>query len=186
MKEWERVGEPQIVHDGWRKVFRKTFIMPNGKRMDAEISDMDGWRATAVIALTETDEVVIARQFRCGPERIFDELPGGLVEKDEEPEAAARRELLEETGYSAGDMQYLGKIYKHAWMATSWHYFLATNCEKLQDQQLESTEDVEVALISIKGLIENARNAKMTDTEAVFLAYEDLKQIERNSHEATD
>lgn len=179
MNKWQRVGEPKLVHNGWRKVFLKTFTTPDGKTMEAEIADEEGRQAAAIIALTAGNKVVIARQFRCGPELVFDELPGGAVEPGEDPKVAATRELLEETGYRAGTVEYLGEVYKHAWMNSKWHYYLATNCEPDPDgQQLEDFEFVEVELISVARLFENARNAKMTDTEAILLAYEKLKAIE--------
>jgi ADP-ribose pyrophosphatase len=126
---------------------------------------------------------VIARQYRFGPEAVMDEIPGGYVDAGEEPEVAAVRELQEETGYEVGDIAYLGKVYKHAWMNTEWHFYLATDCTlSEQGQSLEPTEHVEVDLISIGQLFENARTGNMTDTEGVLLAYDQLKLWEHENH----
>lgn len=177
MKEWQQVSETEVIYDGWRKVFRKTMRMNSGREFVAEISDKEGFRATAIIAMTPDRKVIIARQFRVGPNRIMDELPGGAVDPGEEPAAAAIRELREETGYIASSAMLLGVIYKHAWMHTSWHYFLAQDCMlDLAGQNLEADEEVEVELISVDQLIANAKNGQMTDTEAVFLALDHLKE----------
>lgn len=62
-----------------------------------------------VIALLPDERVLLVRQWRYGIAAPTLEIPGGMVE-DEEPEAAARRELFEETGYRAGKLTYLGEV----------------------------------------------------------------------------
>lgn len=182
IKEWQQLGESEILFDGWRKVVRKTFIMGNGQEFSAEISDIEGMQAMAVIALTPENKVIVAKQYRVGPGKIMDELPGGAVDPGEEPIEAALRELKEETGYVPARITPLGKIYKHAWVHTSWHYFLAEECElHIDGQELEHGEEIHVELISIDQLISNAKHAQMTDTEAVFLAYEYLKTVKEQS-----
>ena len=64
----------------------------------------------SVVALTDDERVLIVRQYRPAVERDTLELPSGLVDPGETPEEAARRELLEETGYQGGDWQLLGAM----------------------------------------------------------------------------
>jgi ADP-ribose pyrophosphatase len=182
MKPWRRVEPTEVLYKGWRTVIQKHFIRNDGKKVTVETNDPEGTEAAAVIALTTDNKVIIARQFRGGPEKILDEIPGGAVDYGETPEMAVKRELAEEVAYRVGNIEYLGKIYKHAYLNMTWHYFLAIDCEPLAEgQNLDDLEEIEIKLISIKELIENARNARMTDTEAVFLAYERLKELEGES-----
>lgn len=177
MKPWKRIEPTELAYKGWRTVITKHFVRTDGSTVSVETSDPEGMEAAAVIALTPDNRVVIARQFRGGPEKLFDELPGGAVDKNETPEAAAIRELAEETAYQVGSIQYLGKVYKHAYLNMTWHYFLATDCVPTgASQTLDQLEEIEVDSISIEQLFANARNARMTDSEAVFLAYELLQE----------
>ena len=63
-----------------------------------------------VIALTDTGRVVLLRQFRPGTNQVCLEIPGGMMEPGEDPCTAAARELAEETGYTGGSLQVLGKV----------------------------------------------------------------------------
>lgn len=64
----------------------------------------------AVLAVTESDDVLLVRQFRAAVEAETIELPSGHVDAGEKPEQAARRELVEETGYEAGELHFLGVL----------------------------------------------------------------------------
>lgn len=179
MEAWPRLEPDEEIKVGWRTLVRKTFKQPDGLPVEYMTKDATNTVAVAVVALTQDNQVIIAEQFRPGPEAVLQELPGGGVEEGEDYQAAVLRELHEETGYSSDDVSYLGKVYKDAYTNTSWHYYLAKNSHQAHDQKLDEGEFVNIKLISIDQLIENARSAKMTDTEAVFLAYDELKSLTR-------
>lgn len=180
MKSWKRLEPTTVTKVGWRTVVSKRFITSHGVAIDADTTNPEKTQAAGMVALTTDGQVIIARQFRAGPELVMDEIPGGLVDAGEEPEIAARRELREEVGYEAGDVQYLGMVFKDGWNNTRWHYFLATNCTPHPDgQQTDEHEDIEVSFISIDQLLHNAKNAKMTDCEAVLLAYDKLQELKK-------
>jgi ADP-ribose pyrophosphatase len=177
-KKWKRL-EPTIVSKiGYKTVVSKTFELPNGKIVHWQTDNPEGSHAAAILALTVDNQVLVCRQFRAGPEMIMEELPGGAVEPGEDLEAGARRELLEETGYEAGDMRYLGVMHYASTDNLARHCFLATGCRPSEESAAQDAEEfIELRLISIGELVLNAKAGKMTDPGAVLLAYEELQKL---------
>jgi len=186
MKPWKRIEPTKVTKVGWRKMTTKTFEMPSGSIVEFDTVHPDGQEFAGILGLTVDKKVIIARQFRPGPEKVMEELPGGFVDKGELPEVAAKREFLEETGYKVGTIQYLGSFHKDTYMNSVWHAFLALGCVKTNEQNLEQEEDIEIDLISIADLLANAKNDRMTDHAAVLLAYDKLRQLQEDENEATD
>ena len=176
MKKWKRI-EPTVVSKiGYRSVISKTFQLPNGKVYHFDTDNAEHSRGAAVLALTPENEVITCRMFRAGSEMIMDEIPGGGVDEGEDLEVGARRELLEETGYEPGAMQYLGVMHYSSSDNMARHCFLATNCTPSEKgTNWDEHEFIEVRLITIDELIANAKAGKMTDPGAVLLAYEELQ-----------
>ena len=176
--DWKKVSqEEQKV--GYKVMVSKQFVLPDGKQYEYTTYGRFGGQNIATIAVTADKRVIVARQFRAGPERILDELPGGGQDADEEPAAAAARELLEETGYQSEEpLEYLGIACRDAYTNETNNYFLAYNCRKVANQKLDPTEFVEIDLISIDKLLNNAKTGRMSDSVGVLMAYDKLKEIQ--------
>jgi len=178
MKPWKRIEPTTIQKVGHRTMVSKTFKQPNGAVVTFDTMHAEGQQFVAVIALTSNNQVVVCKMFRAGPEMIMQELPGGFVDAGEDLETAARRELLEETGYTAGTMRYLGPSHQDTYLNATWNYFLATDCKQAQDRDMHEVEEqIEVTLISIDDLLANALQDRMTDKTAVLYAYDDLQKF---------
>jgi 8-oxo-dGTP pyrophosphatase MutT (NUDIX family) len=162
----------------------KNFQTEDGTTHEFTTIGADGERAGAVVALTPDKQVITLLQFRAGPERWMYELPGGGFYEKEDAEAAALRELAEETGYKPGTVEFLGNSCRDAYSNTTWYYYLALNCQPSDSgQNLDKEEDeqgAEMRLISIPELIKYAKHDQMTDPHAVLMAYDKLMELDTN------
>ncbi len=178
MNAWQRLDDGSTIHKvGYRTIVSKQFRMNDGTLMKADIGSGDNAQAAAVIALTPDNKVIIARQFRCGPEHIMDELPGGMVDPGENPEQSVIREMREEVGYESTEVEFIGKVFINAWDNMQHYYYIARNCYQVHKGTPEQFEEIEIDLISIDDLIHNAKTSNMTDIQAVLLGYDKLQSI---------
>jgi 8-oxo-dGTP pyrophosphatase MutT (NUDIX family) len=114
-----------------------------GKAHDFYVLKSSAW--VNVIPLTPEREVVLIRQYRHGTRKVTLEIPGGIVEPQDTPEGAARRELREETGYEAMGMVSLGSVDPNpAFIETRCHSFLATDVRLTGGQAQDDKEDIQV------------------------------------------
>lgn len=102
-----------------------------------------------IAAITQSGDFILIRQYRHGMGIVNLEIPGGVVDKGEEPGAAALRELVEETGYVPDSIRLLRRVSVNPAIQDNWcHLYLATGCKILATQNLDSSEDISVALVS--------------------------------------
>lgn len=177
MSDWQKLDN-RLVKVGWRWLDEKKFKLPNSNIGDFTVYDKPDTHYAGMIALTVDNQVIVVEQYRPGPEKMMLEIMGGGVEAGEDFKSAAVREMSEESGYKPREVIELGQVYKDAYNNATWHYYLALGCTQTGvGQKLESTEFAEVKLITIQEFINNAKTGKMTDTEAVLLAYDRLMEL---------
>lgn len=106
--------------------------------------------AAIIMAVTENQEFILAIEPRVFTKETVDVgLPAGYIEEGEEPIKAAQRELLEETGYIAQNWVSLGSFYQDQGCSGAYnHYFLATQCRKVKEQNLDEGEFIKYVLVS--------------------------------------
>jgi len=105
-----------------------------------------------IIALTDEDpeNIVLVEQYRAGIHESTLEIPGGMVDKGENPLTAAKRELKEETGYESDSWVSMGAVSSNpAILSNRTHLFLASKCIKTAEQNTDGSEDIAVHLTSL-------------------------------------
>ena len=155
---WEEVSTEHIVQDKWIDFRRSAYRFPDGSVFEPFYSYSR--RDYVVIVASDTDgKYLCVRQFRQGIKEVTTEFPAGGIERtdgreygvgsessaSEDALKAAKRELLEETGYVSDDWKHLLTVPSNATIADNYaHIFAARNCRKSGDQNLDETEFLNV------------------------------------------
>ena len=167
MEKRARVHETNTVFSG--KIFdlvMEKVTLPNGSTTDFIRIRHPG--AAAIVAVTDDDRVVLLRQYRHAVEQTLWEIPAGTRDAKEPEEQCARRELEEETGFSAGKMTLLGRITPvPGYCDEQVTLFLATALSPTF-QNLDADEVLEVERIPFQEALEMAMDGRLQDAKSII------------------
>lgn len=145
--KWETLRSEYLYERPWLTVRKDCVRLPNGQENDEfYVLEYPDW--VNVIAVTDDGQFVMEKQYRHGFGKTCYEIPAGVIEKGEAPLEAARRELLEETGYAGGTWKELMTVSGNTSTTNNLsHCFVAVGVQKVSEQHLDRTEDIEVCLL---------------------------------------
>lgn len=144
--KWKILSSEYLFNRPWLTVRKDAVELPNGQVNDEfYVLEYPDW--VNVIAKTEDGMYIMERQYRHGLGKSCYEIPAGVMEEGETPLEAAKRELLEETGYGDGEwMEILTVSGNTSTTNNMSHSFFASGVRKISGQNLDRTEDLEVVL----------------------------------------
>ena len=185
--EWEEISVEHIVQDKWIDIRRSAFRFPDGKVFEPYYS-YSRRDYVVIVASDEEGRYLCVRQFRQGIKEVTTEfVAGGIERKDgreygedrgsassEDALAAAKRELMEETGYEGGEWEHLLTVPSNATIADNYaHIFRVRNCRKKSGQRLDETEflnTVRLTADEIEAMVYSGRFKQVVHCLAWFLA----------------
>ena len=162
IKMWEKLSDESVFSAKVFELRKKRMRAPKGD-YESDFFYITSADFVNIIALTEENKVVLVKQYRHGIHGICLETPGGLADKEANPEETAHRELKEETGYSTKQITSLGWFHPNpAIQENKCHLFLAKGVTKTTSQNLDPAEDISVELVELKEIPKLIQNNSIT------------------------
>lgn len=177
---WKLLEQKSLLKDQWINLRANTYQMPNGHIVTPYyILDYPHW--INVTAITEANEMVMIRQYRPARDEVAWELPGGMMDEGEDARETARRELLEETGFTADRFVELARTSVNPASHTNLSItVLATGARYVTAPQLEASEEIEVQMMPLDEVMDLLRRNKisqMMDVASLFYAMQKLGEV---------
>ena len=172
-RPWTTLASTTLLRRWWMTLREDRVRLPSGHVLDEyHVAEYPDW--AAALAVTEGGEAVLVEQYRHGVGRVSLELPAGAVDPGEDPAEAARRELLEETGYASGDWHRLGALAAEPGRHTNYgHLWVARGARRVAAPAPEAAEDLRVRLVlaaDLPALVRSGRIVHAVHAAAVFWA----------------
>jgi ADP-ribose pyrophosphatase len=178
--KWKLCSSTYIHKGPWATLRADKCEMPDGRIVDEYyVLEYPNW--VNAVAITEDDKVLMVRQYRHAANIVSLEIPGGVIDGDEKPEDAMRRELLEETGYRFDNIELLCTVYANPSTANNQTFgYLATGGVKIQEQALDEHEELvieEYTIDEVKQLLSDNKIAQSLHCTCLFYALAKLGKL---------
>jgi ADP-ribose pyrophosphatase len=169
-----------VFQNRWIKVYEKHVqIGDNPPHNHYVVGEHKG--IAAVLAIDENDNIILVRQFRWSVEKYLLDIPGGGVDQDEDAEVAARRELREETGYTADHLELLMSRYLDSGQKDAIQYIYIAKGLHKGKTDMDSTESITVIKRAFKQVSEDVIKGKYLESTLIIAVLLEMERRLANS-----
>jgi 8-oxo-dGTP pyrophosphatase MutT (NUDIX family) len=159
---WQVLESKYNYRDRWLALRSDTVRLPNGRVLDPyHVIEQPDW--VTAVALSHDGKIVLVEEYRHGARQAVIELPSGIHDKPEEPLAAMKRELKEETGFASDEWHSIGSFFANApRLNNRVHCFLALDARKIADPALDDSEIIVTHEVPFAAFVADLRDGRRT------------------------
>lgn len=178
IEKWQKLSTRYLVKERWATLRVDTCKLQNGEvKDDYYVLEYPDW--VNAIALTKENKIIMVRQYRHAADIISLEVPGGVIDGDEGPEVAIKRELLEETGYSFESCELITTMYPNPATSTNRTFtYLMKGGVKTHEQHLDDHEILNVEEYTIEEVKQFLKDNKIDQSLHVAALFYGLMKLE--------
>ncbi len=168
-KPWKILSSNLVLETKYVTVHKDALELPNGHQIqDYYVFEFNDW--ARVVPITSDQQLILVEQYRHGVKKITCEFPAGMMDPHEQSAIeTAKRELLEETGYTSEDWLPLGSFkLGPSRIKNGFHLFLARNCYLTSSQNLDASEDIHIRKVSFSEFERMFENGQVLDTDSAL------------------
>lgn len=164
----EKIIKEELIYKGsFLDIVNVDVTLPDGKNASRDIVKHPG--ATAIIAFLDEENIILVEQFRLALKRTMLEIPAGKLNKNEEIIECARRELQEETGYMAKNLEYLGCLATAPGFCDELIYLYKATDLSLGEKNEDEDEFTNVKIMNIAKVKELIRKGEIIDGKTISI-----------------
>ena len=178
--KWKVLSSGYIHKGPWATLRSDVCEMPDGRVVDQYyVLEYPNW--VNAVAVTDDNKILMVTQYRHAAGIVCLEIPGGVIDGDEAPDDAIKRELLEETGYRFDDIELISTVYPNPSTANNLTYgYLARGGKKVSGQSLDEHEEIvveEFTIAEVKQLLLDQKIPQALHCTALFYAMVKLGEL---------
>jgi ADP-ribose pyrophosphatase len=170
---WKTLSSHYIHKGPWATLRLDKCEMPSGRIVPSYyVLEYPNW--VNAVAITQDNKILLIKQYRHAADIVATEIPAGVIDSDETPEDAIKRELLEETGHQFDSIELLAAVYPNPATSNNITYtYLARGGKKVADQHLDEHEEIiveEYTIEEVKQLLAENKIPQALHCTALFYA----------------